>query len=88
MALYKLTNFNFTFIEVSYYGANWRPHSGNTVLSFRVLSHSNRSLIILKTGSAGTEVNKAVTLYELRHSPGCIVTLLAGSTKPCVLWIW
>ena len=30
--------------------------TGNTVLSFRVLSFSNRSLIIPNAGSTGTEV--------------------------------
>ena len=32
-----------------------------TVLSFRVLSFANRSLMILMAGSIGTEVNKADT---------------------------
>ena len=41
--------------------------SGNTVLSFRVLSFSNRSLIIPGAGSIGTEMNRSLTLHELRH---------------------
>ena len=35
--------------------------SSNTVLSFRVLSFFNRSLIIPNDGSAGNEVNRDVT---------------------------
>ena len=62
--------------------------TSNTVLSFRVLSCSNRHLIIQKAGSTGTEVNKAVTSYELNHSPSCEVTFFACSTKLCVLWMW
>ena len=62
--------------------------TGNTVLSFIVLSFSYRSLIIPSAGSIGTEVNGAVTSYELRHSPGSNVTLLACLTKSWVLWMW
>ena len=40
-----------------------------------------------KAGSAGTEVNKAVTSYELRHSPGSNVTFFC-SAKSRVLWMW
>ena len=50
--------------------------TGNTALSFSVFSFSNRSLIISKTGLIRTEVNKAVTLYELKHSLGCNVPCL------------
>ena len=38
-----------------------------TILSLRVESLSNRSLMILRAGSMGTEVNKADTSLELRH---------------------
>ena len=38
----------------------------NTVLSFRVLY---RSLMIPNAGITGTEVNRAVTSYDLRHFP-------------------
>ena len=62
--------------------------TGNTVLSFRVLSFSSRSLIMSSAGSTGTQVNRAVTSYELRHSPGISVTLLACATKSWVLWMW
>ena len=62
--------------------------TGNAVLSFRVLPFSNRSLIMPSIGSIGIEVHRAVTSYELRHSPGNNVTLLACSTKSCVLWMW
>ena len=55
--------------------------TGNTVLYFRVLSSSNKPLILPKTGSTGTEVNKAETSYELRHSTGCSVIFLACLTK-------
>ena len=34
----------------------------NTVLSLRVLSFSNISLIMANTGSTGTEVNRAVII--------------------------
>ena len=33
-------------------------------------------------------MNKAVTLHELKHSPGCNFTFFACSTKLFVLWIW
>ena len=59
-----------------------------TVLSFRVLSFPSRSLIMSSAGSTGTEVNKAVTSYDLRHSPGINITLLTCSTKSWVLWMW
>ena len=62
--------------------------TGNTVLTFIVLSFSSRSLIVPSTGSIGTEVNRAVTSYELRHSPGISVTLLACSAKSWLLWMW
>ena len=35
--------------------------TGNTVLTFKVLSCSNGSLIMFNASSTGTEVNKAVT---------------------------
>ena len=38
-------------------------------------------------GSTGTEVNRAVTSYGLRHSPGINVTLFAFSMKSWVLWM-
>ena len=62
--------------------------TGNTALSYRMLSCSNKQLIMPKAGSTRTEVNKAVTLYELRNSSGCNVTLLACLTESCVLWMW
>ena len=40
-----------------------------------------------KAGCIGTEMNKALTLFELRHSPGCNVTLLDCLTT-IVLWMW
>ena len=43
--------------------------TSNTVLSFRVLSCSNISLIISNTGTTGTEVNKAVTSQEIEAFP-------------------
>ena len=55
--------------------------TSNIVLFFRVLSFSDRSLIIPNAGSTGTEVNKAVTSLELRQSPGSNVTLFACSTN-------
>ena len=39
----------------------------NTVLSCKEVSCSSRSCMILSAGSTGTEVNNAVTSYELRH---------------------
>ena len=62
--------------------------TGNTVLTLTVLSFSNRSSIIPNAGSAGPEVNRAVTSYEWKHSSGSNVTLLACSTKSWVLWMW
>ena len=53
----------------------------NIVLSIRVLSSSNKPLIMHKAGPTGIEVNKAETSHELRHSPGCNITLLACLTK-------
>ena len=55
--------------------------TGRSVLYFRVLSFSNISLIVPNAGSTGTKVNKAITSYELRHSPGDNATLLACTTK-------
>ena len=64
--------------------------TSNTVLSLRVLSFSCRSSIIPSAGSIGTEVNRAVTLYELRHSQGNNVTLFSLFNKVLgamnVLW--
>ena len=62
--------------------------TGNTHLSLKVSSFSNRSLIMLRTGSMGTDVNNAVTLYELRHSPGRRVTSLTLLTKSLILCMW
>ena len=53
----------------------------NTVLSFNFSSFSNRSLIMLRTGSMGTEVKGEVTSYEASHSPGWRVNPLALDTK-------
>ena len=47
--------------------------TANTVLSLRVWSLSNRSLMMLRAGSTGTNVNRADTSQELRHSPGAKV---------------
>ena len=63
--------------------------TGNTVLSFKVLSFSNRSLTMPVAGSIGTGVNRAVTLYELRHSqslmlPNWPVQQLLGTVD--VVW--
>ena len=55
--------------------------TGNTVLSFRVLSFTNRSLIMPNAGSTGTEVSRAVTSKELRQSPSRNVNLLAYSAN-------
>ena len=44
--------------------------TGNTHLLLKVSSFSNRSLIMLRAGSMGTDVNNAGRSYELRHSPG------------------
>ena len=52
-----------------------------TVLSLRVWSFSSRSLMVLRAGSTVTEVNKADTLEEMRHSSGAKVMCLACSTK-------
>ena len=76
--------------KVSVFGQNSSNRimslTGNTVLSFTVLSFSSRSLIMPSAGSSGTEVNRALTSHEMRHSPGINVTLLACSTKSWVLW--
>ena len=55
--------------------------TGSTVLSLRVGSFSSRSLITPRVGSTGTEVNRADTSNELRHSPGADVNCLICSTK-------
>ena len=55
--------------------------TGNSILSLRLLSFSSRSFIMLSAGFTGTEVNRAVTSYELRHSPGINVTLLGLFNK-------
>ena len=62
--------------------------TGNTHLLLRVSSFSNRSLIMLRDGSMGTDVNNAVTLYELRHYPGKRVISLTLLTKSQVLCMW
>ena len=36
----------------------------------------------------GTDVNRADTSYELRHSPGAKVVCLTCSTKSWVLFMW
>ena len=59
-----------------------------TVLSLRVWSFSNRSFIIFKAGSIGTDVKRADTSEELRHSPGARMMCLTCSTKSWVLLIW
>ena len=59
-----------------------------TVQSLRVGSFTNRSFIIFKAGSMGTDVNRTDTSYELRHSPGARVMCLTCSTKSWVLFIW
>ena len=61
--------------------------TGSTVLSLRVGSFSSRSLITLKAGSTGTEVNRADKSKEPRHSPGAKVMCLTCSTKSGVLLI-
>ena len=58
-----------------------------TVLSLRVWSFSRRSLMMLRAGSTGTEVNRADTSQELRHSPGAKVMCFTCSTKSWVLFI-
>ena len=58
-----------------------------TVLSLRVGSFSNRSFIIFNAGSIGTDMKRADTSYELRHSPGTRVMCLTCSTKSWVLLI-
>ena len=60
----------------------------NTDLSHKVSSCSNRSLIILRSGSMGTDVNNAETSYELRYSPGRRVTSLTVLTNSLVLCTW
>ena len=62
--------------------------AGSTVLSLRVGYFSSRSLIAPRAGSTGTEVNRADTSYELRHSPGSNDNCLTCSTKSWVLLIW
>ena len=57
----------------------------NTVLSCNLSSFSNRSLIIIRAGSIGTEVKSAVTSYDVRHSPGQRVIFLTLFTKSLVL---
>ena len=59
----------------------------NTDLSHRVLSFSNRSLIMLRAGSIGTEVNNAET-HEQSYYPHRRVTPLTLFTKSLVLCIW
>ena len=59
-----------------------------TVLSLRVESFTNRSFIIFRAGSMGSDVNRADTSYELRHSPGAKVMCLTCSTKSWVLFMW
>ena len=61
--------------------------TSNTVISLRILPFSSRSLIIPSAGPNGTEVNRAVTSYELSHSTAINVTLFACSTKSWVLWM-
>ena len=43
---------------------------------------------MLRAGSMGTDVKNAVTLYELRHSPGRRVTYLTLLTESLVLCMW
>ena len=57
------------------------------VLSLRVGSFSNRSFITFRAGSIGTDVKRADTSYELRHSPGSRVMCLTCSTKSWVLFM-
>ena len=58
-----------------------------TVLSMWVRSFSSRFLMMLRAGSTGTEMNRADTSYELRHSTGAKVMCLAYSTKSWVLFM-
>ena len=60
----------------------------NTDMTHNVSSSSNRSSIMLRAGSMGTEVNSAEILYELRHSPATKVTSLTLLTKSLVLCMW
>ena len=60
----------------------------STVLSFSFSSFSNKSLIMLRAGSIGTEVKREVTSYAVRHSPSWRVTLLALFTKSLEFCIW
>ena len=53
-----------------------------------MLSFSNRSLIMLSTGSIGTAVNNAEALYEQKHSPSMRGTPLTLFTKTLVHCIW
>ena len=55
--------------------------TASTVLSLRVWSYSSRSLMMLRAGSTGTEMNMADTSLQLRHSPGAKVMCLTCSTK-------
>ena len=59
--------------------------TGSIVLSLRVGSFSNRSLMTFRAGSTWTEVNRADTSYKLRHSPGAKLMCLTCSTKSRVL---
>ena len=59
-----------------------------TVLSLRVGSFCNRSFITFMAGSIGTDVKRADTSQELRHSPGAKVMCLTCSTKSWVLFMW
>ena len=52
----------------------------SSVLSLRVWSYSSRSLMIFRAGSTGTNVNRADTSKELRHSPGARVMCFTCST--------
>ena len=62
--------------------------TARTVLSLRVRSFSSRSFMMRRAGYTGTEVNRADTSYELRHSPGAKVMCLTCSTKSWVIYIW
>ena len=59
-----------------------------TVLSLRVGSFTNRSFIIFKAGSMGTDVKRVDISKELRQSPGARVMCLTCSTKSWVLFMW
>ena len=62
--------------------------TSNTILSCRVLSFPIRSLIVPSAGSTGTDVNRAVTSYELRHSPGSNVTLSVQQVLGAMDVLW